>query len=254
MSSRVIGAARELIQIGIPSFDERLKPGIPNNSLILLIGDPGSGFDIFLHQLLYLRNLHYRSRTLYVSLDRPVTEIQWEMAAYRWNSDAWDFIDLSPTSKKISGYGGTIAWESNAANFLSHNLMRRLTQIKEDEENKGSKSPIDSAVNSLTSLLLNSDLQTVLGFVNEYASNIRDTRGIHVMTLVRGVHGTQVEQVLSHYADVVFEFVMAREGASQEYTRYMGLRKVRGVSIPPTRMFKVKITQTGLMPETIEQI
>ncbi len=254
MSSRAIGAARELIQIGIPSFDERLKPGLPNNSLILLIGDPGSGFDIFLHQLLYLRNLHYKSRTLYVSLDRPISEIQWEMMAYRWSASNWEFIDLSPTSKKISGYGGTIAWESNAANFLSHNLMRKLNQIKENEESKGSNSSIDSAVNSLTSLLLNSDLQTVLGFINEYASNIRDTRGIHIMTLVRGVHGSQVEQVLSHYADVVFEFVMLREGGSQEYTRYMGLRKVRGVSIPPTRMFKVKITQAGLMPETIEQL
>ncbi len=254
MSSAVIGATRELIQIGIPSFDERLRPGIPNNSLILLIGDPGSGFDIFLHQLLYLRNLRYHSRTLYVSLDRPTSEIQWELSAYRWDSRTWDFIDLSPTSKKISGYGGTIAWESNAANFLSHNLMRKLTQIKEKEEKNGSKAPIDSAVNSLTSLLLNSDLQTVLGFINEYGANIRDTRGIHIISLVRGVHGTQVEQILSHYADVVFEFVMVREGGSQEYTRYMGLRKVRGVSIPPTRMFKVKITNTGLMPETIEQL
>lgn len=254
MSTRVIGTTRELIQIGIPSFDERLKPGIPNNSLILLIGDPGSGFDIFLHQLLYLRNLHYKTRTLYVSLDRPVSEIQWELTAYRWSTNNWDFIDLSPTSSKVSGYGGTIAWESNAANFLSHNLMRKLNQLKGNEDDGGTAVPIDSAVNSLTSLLLNSDLQTVLGFINEYSSNIRDTKGIHVLTLVRGVHGAQVEQILSHYADVVFEFVMVREGGSQEYTRYMGLRKVRGVSIPPTRMFKVKITQAGLMPETIEQL
>jgi KaiC/GvpD/RAD55 family RecA-like ATPase len=41
----------ELIPIGIPVIDEYIV-GLPSNAVILIIGDPGSGFITFLHQLL----------------------------------------------------------------------------------------------------------------------------------------------------------------------------------------------------------
>ena len=40
----------KLTKIGIPTLDDRLK-GLPSNSVILIVGDPGSGFDTFLNHL-----------------------------------------------------------------------------------------------------------------------------------------------------------------------------------------------------------
>ncbi|HKZ43331.1 MAG TPA: RAD55 family ATPase, partial [Candidatus Hodarchaeales archaeon] len=202
--------AHRLTKIGIPTLDERLK-GLPTNSVILLLGDPGSGFDTFLHQILFQRSSR-GAKTLYVSLDRPKSEIYYDMATYNWSPDSWDIIDLSPAASRESG--SAMSWTMDSVNLLQHDLIRRIEEAKARvaKETLRGEVAMDTTINSLTSLLLNSELQSVLSFVNEYAAAIRDTNGFHFLTVIRGVHEPRVETVLQHLADVVIEITSVQSG------------------------------------------
>ena len=242
----------KLTKIGIPTLDERLK-GLPSNSVILLLGDPGSGFDTFLHQVLHSRR-QSGSDILYVSLDRSQEEIEYDMNIYNWDCNGWDFIDLSPGAEKRNDQRA-MSWSMDSVNLVSHDLIRRLENLKQKARHKTLHTDIrlDSTINSLSSMLLNSESErSVISFLNEYASTIRDTNGFHFLTLLRGVHGEQTERLLAHIADVVLEFLTVREG--NEYQRVLGIKKMRGIVAPPSSLFQLEFTDKGVLPVTTTRV
>lgn len=242
-----------LQKIGIPTLDERLK-GLPTNSVILILGDPGAGFDTFLNQILYLRSKK-NSKILYVSLDRPKSEIEFDLHTYGWKSDSWDFIDLSPTADRDQNRrGNTMSWSMDSINLLQHDLIRRIEETKKELAGNmvTQEYSLDSCINSLTSMLLNSELHSVLGFLNEYAGAIRDSNGFHFLTLIRGVHGSKTEAILSHFADVVIE--MTSTIAGTDYQKVLGIKKMRGIAAPPTTLFPLEFTEKGVQPVTTQRV
>lgn len=183
-----------------------------------------------------------------MTLDRPKKEILWDLSTYGWNGDNWDFTDISPAAEKE---GPGIGWRSDAVNLLSHDLIRKLDTMKKRE--RGLKPlRLDSAIDSISSMLLDSDLKTVRAFLNEYMTEIRDTNGLHFIVMGRGMHGREAEQTLSHVADCVLEFKVV-EGTS-EFQRVMGIKKMRGVSTPPGQLFPLEYTNQGIMPVTTEKL
>jgi KaiC/GvpD/RAD55 family RecA-like ATPase len=91
-----------------------------------------------------------------------------------------------------------------------------------------------------------------MGFLNEFSANIRDTNGFHFLTLLRGVHGEQTERLLAHLADVVLEFLTVREG--NDYTRVLGVKKMRGIVAPPSSLFPLEFTDKGVLPVTTTRV
>ncbi|OLS23688.1 MAG: hypothetical protein HeimC3_23300 [Candidatus Heimdallarchaeota archaeon LC_3] len=239
-----------LTKIGIPALDDRLK-GLPTNSLILILGDPGAGFDTFLHQILHLRS-ERGAKVLYVSLDRPKSEIAYDLSTYHWKIDTWDFLDLSPSASRE--HGGTMSWSMDSVNLLQHDLIRRIEEAKElvAKETLRKEVAFDTCVNSLTSMLLNTELPSVISFLNEYASAIRDTNGFHFLTLIKGVHGERVEAILSHISDVVIEMTSTKKG--NVYEKVLGIKKMRGIAAPPASLFALEFTDRGVMPVTTERV
>lgn len=248
MASSTIKEHHRIVKIGIPVLDERIK-GLPTNSVILITGDPGSGFITFLHQILYYRQKN-GAEVLYIALDKPKEEVKWECETYKWNIDNWQFIDLSPGAKQDETTA--LTWSSSAINMLSHDLIRKINERKIKTDDLGKKITLDTTINSLTSMLLNSDLSTVLGFLNEYSMAIKNTQGLHFLTLVKGVHGHDVEQILAHFADVVLEFSAEKRGKEYQFT--MGIRKMRGTSTPPHTLFPLEFTKKGILPTTTETV
>lgn len=242
----------KLTRIGIPTLDDRLK-GLPTNSVILLLGDPGSGFDTFLHQILFSRS-ESGARVVYVSLDRPQDEIDYDMAIYKWSSEKWSFLDLSPGAEQTSR--GGMSWSMDSVNLLSHELIAKIEEQKEKARHDRQLSTdirLDSTINSLSSMLLSAENErSVMSFINEYAHCIRDTNGFHFLTLIRGVHGEKIERLMMHIADVVLEFLTVREG--NEYVKVLGVRKMRGIAAPPSSLFPLEFTDKGILPVTTTRV
>ena len=191
-----------------------------------------------------------KANILYIALDRPKAEVMWDLKTYGWKGDDWEFIDLSPGAKQEQSRA--LTWRTDATNLLSHNLIRKINETKQKTDELGRKLTLDSTINSLTSMILNSDLTSVLAFLNEYTMAIRGTNGLHFLVLVKGVHGIQIEQILSHYADVVLEFSTERKG--KEYVRMMGIKKMRGTTTPPNTLFPLEFTKKGVLPSTTDLI
>jgi KaiC/GvpD/RAD55 family RecA-like ATPase len=236
---------RKLIPIGIPVIDEFIV-GFPSDALILIIGDPGSGFITFLHQLLVIRG-KAGIPAIYTSLDRPKSEIHNDFAKFGWNLQdlVWLFNDLSPTAKKRKSK--TLKWDSGAINVVSHNLFRKIEEYKEDS----SISIFDTCINTLTFMLIQSSTKSVLRFINEYSAEVKGTGGWHFLTMIRGVHGKEIENLFSHYCDVVLEFAMTLNTETRLYERVLGIKKLHGVD---SRVFPIEYGRTGIRPITTSKI
>ncbi len=233
--------SRELIPIGIPVIDDFIT-GLPQDALILIIGDPGSGFITFMHQLLVIRAKD-GIPAIYTSLDRPESEIRYDLATFGWKMDnlMWQFNDLEQKQSK------TLQWEGDAVNVVSHNLFRKIAEYKGDRAIPA----FDSVVNTLTYMLIQSSTKSVLRFLNEYSTAIKGTNGWHFLTMVRGVHGNDIENIFSHYTDVVLEFVMTLNTETRLYERVLGIKKLLGVD---SRVFPIEFDKHGIRPITTSKI
>ncbi|MFX1538768.1 MAG: RAD55 family ATPase [Promethearchaeota archaeon] len=237
--------SRELIPIGVPVIDEFIT-GIPRDALILILGDPGSGFITFMHQLLVTRAGN-GVPAIYTSLDKPKSEIRHDLATFGWKLDrlTWQFNDLSPSTRKREAR--TLQWEGDAVNIVSHNLFRKIIEFKDDRV----ISAFDSVVNTVTYMLIQSSLKSVLRFLNEYSTTIKGTNGWHFITMLRGVHGKDVENIFSHYSDVVLEFALTLNTETRLYERVLGIKKLLGVD---SRVFPVEFDKNGIKPITTSRI
>ncbi len=235
----------ELIPTGIPTIDEYIV-GLPSDAVILIIGDPGSGFITFLHQLLVIRGKN-GIPAIYTSLDNTRKEIQDDFTKFGWNVEelSWQFNDLSPTAKQRES--GALKWDSDAVNVVSHDLFRKIAVNKEN-----SSIPIfDTCVNSLTFMLIQSSSKSVLRFINEYSTEVKGTGGWHFVTMVRGVHSIEIENLFSHYCDVVLEFAMTLNTETRLYERVLGIKKLLGVD---SMVFPIEYSKTGIRPLTTSKI
>lgn len=237
--------SREIIPIGVPVIDEFIT-GIPRDSLILIIGDPGSGFITFMHQLLVNR-AKKSVPAIYTSLDRPKSEIRHDLATFGWKLEEtqWKFNDLSSSARQKQSK--TLQWEGDAVNIVSHNLFRKIAECKENRAIPA----FDSVVNTVTYMLIQSSLKSVLRFLNEYSTVIKGSNGWHFLTMVRGVHGDDVENIFSHYSDVVLEFAMTLNTETRLYERVLGIKKLLGVD---SRVFPYEFDKHGIRPITTSKI
>ncbi|MFX0140811.1 MAG: RAD55 family ATPase [Candidatus Hodarchaeota archaeon] len=236
---------RNLEPIGIPVIDQFIV-GLPRDSVILIIGDPGSGFSTFLHQLLVFRS-NSGIPAIYTSLDKSEREIQNDLAAFGWKYEnlKWYFNDLSSRAKQQQSR--TLQWDQDAINVIFHQLFRKIEEFKEDR----SIPVFDTCINTLTLMLLQSSQSSVLRFINEYSVRIQGTKGWHFLTMVRGVHGQDKENILAHYCDVVLEFVMRLNTETQLYERVLGIKKLLGVD---SRVFPIEYDRRGIRPITTSKI
>ncbi|MFX0211300.1 MAG: RAD55 family ATPase [Candidatus Hodarchaeota archaeon] len=237
--------SRELIPIGVPVIDE-LITGLPRDALILILGDPGSGFITFMHQLLVTRAQN-GIPAIYTSLDKPESEIRHDLATFGWEFDnlTWQFNDLSPSTRRREAR--TLQWEGDAVNIVSHNLFRKIKEYKEDRVINS----FDSIVNTVTYMLIQSSLKSVLRFLNEYSTVIKGTNGWHFITMLRGAHGKDVENIFSHYSDVVLEFALTLNTETRLYERVLGIKKLLGVD---SRVFPIEFDKSGIKPITTSRI
>lgn len=231
--------------IGIPAIDQFIV-GLPRDSIILIIGDPGSGFITFLHQLLVFRSKS-SIPAIYTSLDKSEREIQHDLNTFGWKYESlnWYFNDLSSRAKQQQSQ--SLKWDQNAINVISHQLFRKIEDFKDDK----SILAFDSCINSLSQMLFQSRQNSVLRFINEYSVRIQGTNGWHFLTMVRGVHGQDKENILAHYCDVVLEFVMRLNTEIQLYERVLGIKKLLGVD---SRVFPIEFDRQGIRPITTSKI
>jgi len=221
-----VGKLMELIKTGIEGLDETLGGGLPDKSVILVMGEPGSGYDIFAQQVLHQHALK-KGKVAYITTFRSPNTIREDLEAFGWKVSAlektgrWTFIDVhKPKALQV--------------------FQRRISSKI--------RGGCWTLVDSLSYLILTQKkLQSVLEAVELLLNNARKHGGIHFLLLTQNMHDHQTEIAMQSLVDGVMEFI-AREAAGG-IDRRIRIKKMRRAVYGP-RLIPFNVTNHGITIET----
>ena len=237
------------IPSGIAGFDVAIGGGgIPDGSLVLLLGEPGSGFDIFALQMLQSQ-AKAGKKIYYVSVDKPPSEVELEMMTFGWNIDtyksigSWSYVDAY-SAKFASGDESSpvISWDKGLINLLRTKFVSTVAKAAQ---------PI-TVMDTLSHLLLDYDEDQVRELVENFTTNVvRKVGGVHLILMVKGMHDPKTEVLFSHIADGVIDFYLRER--SDKLQRTFRVRKMRK-AIYDTRLYPISLEDDGLQIETAQRL
>jgi KaiC/GvpD/RAD55 family RecA-like ATPase/predicted transcriptional regulator len=159
--------------------------GLPQGSLILVSGSPGSGHDLFVRQILYNAAVA-GTGVSYFAMDDSFERVISEMFTAGFDVEAlprqaWEFIDAHKVKRGVLGVTS---------------LRMMLESIAEAAAN-GRWSCIDTFSN-VTDLLGEDE---AMSFLDDFVECAREGRGVHFLILPDGVINQRLDQLVSCACD-----------------------------------------------------
>ena len=233
---------------GIKGFDQTIGGGIPDGSLILLLGEPGSGFDIFALQMLYSQ-AKAGKKVFYVAVDKPPSEIELEMMTFKWSIDtyksigSWTYIDAYGAKFATPDEESpVIAWDKGLLNLLRTKFVDHV----------GKSTQPYTIIDSVSNLLLDYEEDQVRDLIENFTTKVvRKVGGVHLLLMIKGMHDPKTEILFSHIADGVIDFYLRER--SDQLQRTFRVRKMRK-AIYDTRLYPINLEEDGLLIETSVRI
>ncbi len=233
---------------GIMGFDQTIGGGIPDGSLILLLGEPGSGYETFALQVLY-NQAKQGKKVFYVSVDKPPSEVDLEMMTFGWSVDtykslgSWTYVDAYGAKYATEdSTSPVISWDKGLLNLLRTKFINIVAK---------SNQPF-TIIDTVSHLLLDYDENQVRELVENFTTNVvRKVGGVHILLMVKGMHDTKTEVLFSHIADGVIDFYLRER--SDQLQRTFRVRKMRK-AIYDTRLYPVNLEEDGLQIETARRM
>jgi len=250
----VLSAVR-MLKTEIKGLDEVIEGGFPDGSIILLLGNPGTGIETFAQQILYLRALR-AGKVAYFTIERSPRDVKEDMAVFGWDlgqleeSETWDFVDAY-TSRLVgyykrmgdkqlleAGIGSSVS-EPGALSTLRDELTKRV-----DEKRW-------TVIDTLSHLLIMHDVKDIVDALGVFAMGVRDNGGLHFLIMIKGMHDSRTITTMSHLADGVIEFqTKERAGVIVGAMRIMKMRRNLG----SLKLIPYAVTDRGITVETAVRI
>ncbi|MFX1518761.1 MAG: RAD55 family ATPase [Promethearchaeota archaeon] len=205
-----------VLSTGIRTLDVVIgEGGIPNRSLVLVLGDVG-----YIHRLLVQNIVYHLSRDTtantkvrYVLFDHSTEEIITSFKEIRMDisnipEDRWEFIDMFK--------------EEPIPDIVEMNPLSVLLSEYIDgcfnEDLIGSGRRLVTVIDSLSTFLHQipewgidiDDLYSI--FIKELTHNIKKVDGLHFWLMTRGIQEESVVNTLAHLSDVVFSLRQKQTG------------------------------------------
>jgi KaiC/GvpD/RAD55 family RecA-like ATPase len=206
-----------------------LGGGLPDKSVVVMTGEPGSGYDLLAQQIIFQHALH-GEKVAYFSTSRSRDTIKEDLATFGW--------DISPMEEKGD-------WTHHQAS--AHDAINVLTESMPKTVAEGRWVLLDS----LSYLVLTQKYYSVVQIVELLLENARKHGGIHFLLLTQKMHETEIETTMQHLADGVMEFA-AHETAGG-IDRRIRIKKMRRAVYEP-RLIPFNITERGITIETAVRI
>ena len=219
----------KLVKTWVEGLDEVLGGGLPDKSVIVMMGEPGSGYDILSQQILYQHALK-EDKVAYFTTVRSSDTLKEDLETFGWDvsslekTDRWVFVDVHAPS---------------ALQTLQKELPSRV------------KRGCWTLVDSLSYLLRTQKVDSIFKTVKLLLENARKHGGIHFLLLPQGMQDPQTEIAVQHLVDGVIEFT-AQEVAGG-IDRRIRMKKMRKTVYTP-RLIPFRITERGIVIETAVRI
>lgn len=214
----------KLLKTGIAGLDEFLLGGLPPK-VLLLLGLPGSGNEVFARQIAYTRAK--QTSVTYFTINRTPEFVKDEMLTYGWDTTplekagAWKFINLTTTNRIVD--------------TVTHEIKQHRTVV----------------LDSLSELLIIHKVEEAVKLLAAMAAENRESEEFHFILLTEGMQDKQVETAMEHFAEGVIVFNTS--WAAEATNRNIMIKKMAGTLIP-TRRLPYSIGKKGFIIETAIRI
>jgi len=214
----------KLLKTGIAGLDEFLLGGLPPR-VLLLIGLPGSGNEIFARQIAYTKAK--QTGITYFTINRTPEFVRDEMLTYGWDTTPmektgnWKFINLTNTTKTV---------ETVTREIKQHRAV---------------------IVDSLSELLIKQKTEEAINLLSAMTTENREKEECHFVLLTEGMQDKQVETAMEHFAEGVI--ILNTTWAADSTNRNIMIKKMAGTLIP-TRRLPYSIGKKGFIIETATRI
>ena len=208
------------VKTWIDGLDDILEGGFPDKSVILFVGEPGSGHVLLAQQIIYYHALK-EGKVAYFTTNRSPSALREDFKTFGWEisqleeADRWIFEkDFKEIPLRIEQNCWTI-------------------------------------VDSLSYLLLTQKLKSVLDAVESLLESAQKHSGIHLLLLTRGMHDNQTETTIQHLADGTLEFLTQEIGGTVD--RRIRIKEMKK-AIYAQRLIPFHISEHGIVVETALRI
>ncbi len=240
----------KLTNLGMQGLEYVLKGGIPMDSVYMLTGPPGTYYTQFAQQALY-NHLISRGRVVYYTVETPCTDVEQDMALFKWNlsnyidDSAWVFSrPLPPQLQKIAElmpenpHEETINLTQNSLNALAQNFLLKLKQGRW------------SALN-LSFLMRSYSITEVTDLVMFWVNAVHKFGGVHFLTLNGGIHEEREINYIKSLVDGVFVFKFSQ--GFEQTEGEIEIEKIRR-TIPKAKTIRHVVQDDGITIETSGRI
>jgi KaiC/GvpD/RAD55 family RecA-like ATPase len=213
----------------IKSLDETLGGGLPEKSVVLIVGEPGSGYDVFAQQILY-ENAIRKGKVAYFSTVRTAEALCEDLETFGWNliplqeNSSWQFLD---------------AHVPDLTQFLIEKIPIAMGEGRW------------VLIDSLSHLILTQKYRSVIKIIELFLESAEKYGGIHFLLLTQKMHSIETEITIQHFVDGVIEF-LAQESISG-IDRRIRIKKMRRAIYEP-RLIPFNITDHGITIENAVRI
>ena len=214
----------KLLKTGIAGLDEFLRGGLPPR-VILLLGLPGSGNEVFARQIAYTRAK--QADVTYFTVNRTAESIKEDMLSFGWDTKplerkgTWKFVNLTNKTKTVDA--------------VTKEIKQHRTTV----------------IDSLSELLLTHKNQEVINLLSTMIMENRPTEQYHFILLTEGMQNKQIETAMEHFAEGVI--ILNTTWSAKATSRNIMIKKLAGTLIS-TRRLPYSIGKKGFIIETATRI
>jgi KaiC/GvpD/RAD55 family RecA-like ATPase len=212
------------MKTNIAGLDEFLLGGLPPR-VLLLVGLPGSGNEVFARQIAYTRAK--QTGVTYFTVSMNPEFVKEDMAAYGW--------DVTPMEE-------TGTWKFVNLNHIKEKATLILNEIKQHRS---------IVIDSLSEFLMSQDIDEAANLLTAMAIENAECKECHLVLLTEGMQDKKVETAMEHYAEGVITFNTTF--AADATVRNLMIKKMRGTPLPSRRL-PYNIGKKGFIIETAIRI
>ena len=212
------------IKTGIAGLDEFLLGGLPPR-ILLLVGLPGSGNEVFARQITYTRAKQKGVTYFTVALNPDC--VREDMAVYGW--------DITPLEKAGTWKFKTLTDPNQMADTITSEIRQQRAIV----------------IDSLSEFLMTHKTDQAANLLTAVALENVECKECHFVLLTEGMQTKEAETAMEHFAEGVMHFNTTY--TSDSTVRNISIKKMRGAPVPSRRL-PYTVGKKGFIIETAIRI
>ncbi len=204
---------------GIDRLDEILKGGIPVPSLVLILGDVGTGKSVICQQFIYKQAIMGHA-SVYFCIDHPPEDVRENMKSLGWNVEELERDGLVYFADLFLGRGYDI-------DYICPSIEKHVREADR------------FVIDSISSIAFIYGEKLTYELLQKIQAWNRESRGVGIINAVRGMHSNSFEVAVQQACSNVIILEMKTSG------RFLRVMKTTRTS-HMTEEFGVEIDEAGI--------